>query len=135
MSGSLVAGLDAGLIYNEFPLMGGRIVPNDLLRLEPAWKNFFDNPSAVQFDHRILAESTAAAVLGLYVYSRRLPLPKHVVTAVSLLGGMAIVQVSLGITTLIYFVPIPLASSHQAGSVALLTFSMYLLHTLKVLPK
>jgi len=49
-----VAGLDAGLIYNEFPLMGERIVPSDMFAMEPVWKNFLDNPAAVQFNHRYL---------------------------------------------------------------------------------
>ena len=54
MSGALVAGLDAGLVYNEFPLMGGKIIPTDLLALTPKWKNFLENSTTVQFDHRYL---------------------------------------------------------------------------------
>lgn len=53
-AGALVAGLDAGLVYNEFPLMGGKVVPNDLLDMKPTWINFLENPAAVQFDHRYL---------------------------------------------------------------------------------
>lgn len=63
--GAFVAGLDAGLVYNEFPLMGGRIVPplDELLSIAYArnadrsdvwWRNIFENPTTVQFDHRIL---------------------------------------------------------------------------------
>ena len=57
--GALVAGLDAGLVYNEFPLMGGRVIPTDLLALKPTWLNFLENPTTVQFDHRYLVGARA----------------------------------------------------------------------------
>lgn len=53
-AGAFVAGLDAGLVYNSFPKMGERWVPDDLLAFSPTLKNFFENPTTVQFDHRIL---------------------------------------------------------------------------------
>jgi heme A synthase len=53
-AGALVAGLDAGLVYNEFPLMGGRVIPTDLLAFSPTWRNFLENPTTVQFDHRYI---------------------------------------------------------------------------------
>lgn len=53
-TGAFVAGLDAGLVYNSFPKMGERWIPDDLLAFSPALKNFFENPTTVQFDHRIL---------------------------------------------------------------------------------
>lgn len=52
--GAFVAGLDAGLVYNSFPKMGERWIPDDLLAFSPTLKNFFENPTTVQFDHRIL---------------------------------------------------------------------------------
>src|SRR4029077_9226640 len=51
--GGLVAGLDAGLSYNTWPLMDGAVVPGDLFVIDPAWRNFFENPKTVQFMHRI----------------------------------------------------------------------------------
>jgi len=135
LSGALVAGLDAGLVYNEFPLMGGRLIPVEFWKLTPAWHNFLENPATVQFDHRYLAISTATVIGGLYLYSRKLALPKISRIAVIHVAGMVLIQVGLGITTLIYFAPIPLASAHQAGSVALLSFSLWLVHTLKAVPK
>lgn len=57
--GAFVAGLDAGLVYNSFPKMGERWIPDDLLAFSPALKNFFENPTTVQFDHRILASLTS----------------------------------------------------------------------------
>lgn len=53
-SGAFVAGLDAGLVYNSFPKMGERWIPDDLLAFSPVLKNFFENPTTVQFDHRVL---------------------------------------------------------------------------------
>src|SRR5579871_2871448 len=51
-AGALVAGLHAGLIYNTFPAMGGTVLPSDAWALTPLWRNFIDNPTLVQFDHR-----------------------------------------------------------------------------------
>lgn len=135
MSGALVAGLDAGLVYNEFPLMGGRIIPTDILSLSPKWRNFLDNATTVQFNHRYLALTTATAIGALFLQSRKLPLPRVVKVAAHMVAGMAVIQVSLGISTLLWFVPIPVASAHQAGSVALLSFALWLVHTLKIVPK
>lgn len=53
-TGAFVAGLDAGLVYNSFPKMADRWIPDDLLAFSPTLKNFFENPTTVQFDHRIL---------------------------------------------------------------------------------
>lgn len=49
-----MAGLDAGLVYNSFPMMADKWIPDDILAFQPAWKNFTENPTTVQFDHRIL---------------------------------------------------------------------------------
>ncbi|CEP13771.1 hypothetical protein [Parasitella parasitica] len=143
MSGGLVAGLDAGLIYNEFPFMGKGIVPpkaelwsdryvkqND----NGKWRNLLENPTTVQFDHRTLAETTATLTTALWLYSRKLPLPKNVRMAVNTMMGAVVVQVTLGISTLIYMVPIELAAAHQAGALALLTSNFWLIHALRRVP-
>ncbi|RZF47283.1 hypothetical protein LSTR_LSTR016493 [Laodelphax striatellus] len=54
LSGAFVAGLDAGLVYNSFPYMGNGLIPSDILSMKPAITNFTENPTTVQFDHRIL---------------------------------------------------------------------------------
>ena len=56
-TGAFVAGLDAGLTYNTWPKMADRWIPSDLMAYNPAWSNFFENPTTVQFDHRILVSS------------------------------------------------------------------------------
>ncbi|CAG8467811.1 1687_t:CDS:2 [Dentiscutata erythropus] len=143
MSGALVAGLDAGLIYNEFPYMGKNIIPpkSELFSKVYArfgetslWRNFFDNPTTVQFDHRVLATTTLCAITALWLYSRRLTLPPKARLAINFVFGVSCIQVTLGISTLIYMVPIPLASAHQAGSLTLLTTALYLIHTMKRIP-
>lgn len=55
--GAFVAGLDAGLVYNSFPKMAGRWIPEDILAMSPNIKNFFENPTTVQFQHRLLVSS------------------------------------------------------------------------------
>lgn len=138
MSGGLVAGLDAGLIYNEFPYMGLGLTPpkselfSDFYSHTPDnsdiwWRNPLENPSLVQLDHRILATTTFTSVMALWAYSRlsrrvRTILPISARKGVHGVVGFAFLQVALGISTLIYLVPLPLASAHQAGSLALLSY-------------
>jgi heme a synthase len=142
MSGGLVAGLDAGLIYNEFPKMGVGLTPpkselfdkfysRDPDQKDLYWRNALENPSLVQLDHRILATTTFAAVMALWAYSRVSPsvrksLPRAAHRGVHGVVGFVFLQVTLGISTLIYLVPLPLASAHQAGSLALLTWTLVL---------
>ncbi|KAF9817667.1 hypothetical protein IEO21_03323 [Rhodonia placenta] len=146
LSGAFVAGLDAGLLYNEFPLMGGRLAPpqDELFSKAYAkapdgsdlwWRNIFENPTTVQFDHRCLAITTYTATAALYAMTRnpamRAALPPLARRMMVAAFGMANVQVLLGIGTLLYLVPIPLAAAHQAGSVMLLTTMVQLLVSLR----
>ncbi|KAF8269716.1 cytochrome oxidase assembly protein-domain-containing protein [Lactarius quietus] len=143
LSGAFVAGLDAGLVYNEFPLMDGRLAPplDELLSPSYAdgdkgtWRNIFENPTTVQFDHRVLAISTYLATALLFVSSRRAAvraaLPPAALQAAAAAFAMANVQVALGISTLLYLVPVPLAATHQAGSVALLSAVIHIVLSLR----
>ena len=142
MSGGFVAGLDAGLIYNEFPWMGDTWVPpkSELLSdfyskkadgRDVWWRNAFENPSLAQLDHRVLATTTFTAIVALFSYSRLAPQVKKLIPTGSRKAmhgviGIACFQVALGISTLIYLVPLPLASAHQAGSLALLSYVIIL---------
>ncbi|XP_006808020.1 cytochrome c oxidase assembly protein COX15 homolog isoform X2 [Neolamprologus brichardi] len=135
LSGAFVAGLDAGLVYNSFPKMADRWIPDDLLAFSPTLKNFFENPTTVQFDHRILGITSLTAITGLYLFSRRMMLPKRAKIAISLLAAMAYTQVALGIATLLLYVPTPLAATHQSGSVALLSLAIWVLAELRRMPK
>ncbi|XP_051506863.1 cytochrome c oxidase assembly protein COX15 homolog isoform X2 [Myxocyprinus asiaticus] len=135
LSGAFVAGLDAGLVYNSFPKMGERWIPDDILAFSPAVKNVFENPTTVQFDHRILGICSLTAITGLYLFSRRMHLPPRTKTAIGCLTAMAYTQVALGISTLLLYVPTPLAATHQSGSVALLTFAIWVLAELRKVVK
>lgn len=135
LSGAFVAGLDAGLVYNSFPKMADKWIPDDILAFSPALKNIFENPTTVQFDHRILAVASLTAITGLYLFSRRMMLPRRTKIAIGLLAAMAYTQVALGISTLLLYVPTPLAATHQSGSVALLTFAIWVLAELRKMPK
>lgn len=130
-SGAFVAGLDAGLVYNEFPYMGEGLIPPDLLQFSPAWRNFFENPITTQFDHRLLGTSTGATIAALWAYSRKVPLHPRAMLAVNCMVGMVGVQISLGIATLLWFVPTELAAAHQSGSLTLLTLATWFLHELR----
>jgi heme a synthase len=130
-AGGFVAGTRAGLTYNTFPLMDGHLVPAGYAHLHPFIRNWFENVAAVQFDHRLLAMTTAAAVLLLWVIASRSPLPAPTRLSLWALLAAAAVQVALGISTLLLVVPIPLAVAHQAGAVLLLTAAIAFRHTLR----
>jgi len=125
LSGGFVAGIRAGFAYNTFPLMNGRIVPAEILMLDPAWTNFFWNMATVQFDHRILALIIAFGAIVLWQRLRTTPrLPSRAVIGGHWLLAMVAIQIALGVATLLYVVPVPLAALHQAG--ALMTFALAL---------
>ncbi|XP_046552668.1 cytochrome c oxidase assembly protein COX15 homolog [Haliotis rubra] len=135
LSGAFVAGLDAGLTYNSWPKMADKWIPDDLVTIAPKWKNMFENPTTVQFNHRHLAESTVLAITGFWWVARKAPLSPRARTALNCLLGMAFIQASLGITTLLLYVPTHLAATHQSGSVTLLSFATWLAHEIKRMPK
>jgi len=130
LAGGFAAGTRAGLTYNTFPLMDGRLVPAGYGQLQPFYRNWFENIAAVQFDHRALALTVAASVLVMLATGLRASLPSPARTALYLLLLATILQIALGIGTLLLVVPIPLAAAHQAGAVLLLTAAIYFRHTL-----
>src|SRR5262245_1223456 len=121
--GGFVAGLNGGLVYNSFPLMGGQLIPSDAFRIP--WSPFED-PVTAQFIHRWLAIASVIAVLALWLRSRKLR--AIAVRPFNLLAAMAVIQAGLGISTLLLVVPIPLAAAHQAGAVMLWTLLLWSLH-------
>ena len=131
LAGGFVAGTRAGLTYNTFPLMDGRLVPVGYAQLRPLWLNWFENIAAVQFDHRVLAVATVTAVFLLWAAGLRTDLPKPARKGLHALLAVAVLQVALGISTLLLAVPIPLAAAHQAGAVLLLTAAIVFRHALR----
>lgn len=115
--GALVAGHDAGLTYNTWPLMDGRFVPAGLAALEPFWLNLVDNITTIQFDHRIGAYVLTACILAFAwaVRGGGARAGRGV-----LLAGLVLAQFALGVATLVYGVPIGLAIGHQGLAMVLL---------------
>jgi heme a synthase len=127
VAGAFVAGLRAGSIYNTFPLMGERIIPGEYAVLSPLWRNWFENPAAAQFNHRVLAETTWLAIALLWLFGRR-RVAGTARQALDLLAAAATVQAALGVATLLSVVALPIAAAHQAGAVLLVTAALYARH-------
>jgi heme a synthase len=121
--GGLVAGLDAGMSYNTWPLMDGSVIPNDLFVIDPAWRNLFDNPKTVQFVHRIGAYLIfAAALWHMIATRRRLPGTTHARRAL-VLFHLVLAQALIGIATLVMQVPLHWALLHQGFALVVLGFA------------
>lgn len=122
--GALVAGLNAGLSYNTWPLMDGSLVPGDLFLQQPWWINLFENPKTVQFIHRLGAYTLFAATLWHMVsMARALPNTPHARRAV-LFFVLVSIQAALGITTLLMHVDIHVALAHQGMALIVLGLSV-----------
>jgi cytochrome c oxidase assembly protein subunit 15 len=131
VAGSFVAGTRAGYLDNTFPLMEGQFVPPDYWHLTPLWRNWFENLTTVQFDHRLLAETSLLAVVALWLSGLKARLTAGQRWALHALGFFACVQVALGITTLLTVVWLPVAVMHQAGALCLLTAALITVHALR----
>ncbi len=118
--GAFVAGLNAGLIYNTFPLMDGRIVPKDLFFLQPTWLNIFENRATVQFIHRALA-------LLILVLATILTIKNASVKPVYIMLLSVITQITLGVVTLLLHIPMVIAIAHQMFSFILFGSGLYFL--------
>lgn len=137
MSGGMVAGLDAGMIYNTWPKMGASWFPNGRELMDPHfarredksdlwWRNLLENPTTVQLVHRTFATAAFFGVLAVHMYAlkHKAAMPRNAQKTVHALMGVVTLQVALGIFTILYVVPTPLASTHQAGSLALVTAAL-----------
>lgn len=114
--GAYVAGLDAGLVYNEFPKMGAGLMPQEMWHLQPWWVNFFENIPAVQFTHRWLGITTALVLISVTIHGAK----KKAGWQFHALGTLVILQVGLGIGTLLSGVSMHIAVTHQAVAALLL---------------
>jgi heme a synthase len=121
--GALVAGLRAGYAYNTWPLIDGALVP-DAARLffdTPLWRNFFENILTVQFDHRMLAYAIFVIALLHAIDVARAAKDRGVRTGAFVLFAAILLQIALGIATLLWVVPVSLALLHQAMAMLVLT--------------
>jgi len=140
LSGAFVAGNDAGRAYNTFPKMGDdEWVPWDDLvdpDFDPIYRNAFENTAMVQLNHRVLGCTTAISAVTLAVVGLLHPASRNVLTpqvkrGLQVIGGLSTAQASLGVLTLVNYVPIELAAVHQLGSLALLGSGIYLSHAFR----
>lgn len=135
VAGAFVAGNDAGFAYNTFPLMGEAMVPADLFLYEPGWRNFFESVPLVQLNHRLLAYLVVLGALGLFVatgaYGGCGGLSTEARRVIWLVAGLTLGQFALGLSTLLLYVPIPLAAAHQGGALLLLTALIWACHAVR----
>jgi cytochrome c oxidase assembly protein subunit 15 len=124
VSGAFVAGLDAGLTYNTFPLMDGRLVPDGYAMLAPWPRNLTENIAAVQFNHRLLGMTTLVAGVAFAVVLGRRTTNRPLASLAKGLLALALLQPALGIATLLLVVPVWLASLHQVVALALFTVAL-----------
>lgn len=134
--GALTAGLDAGLIYNSFPLMNESWLPRNAFSMHPLLINLIENPGMVQWVHRILGTVLALMVLGIWVKAMTdNTLPQGVKLRLHVLGALILVQYVLGILTLIYHVPVALGVIHQAVAMIFWVAWLVYYHYLSTIPK
>jgi len=132
ISGGFVAGTKAGYVFNTFPMMDGQWLPPGGMALNPWWLNLFENLATVQFSHRVLAIVVA---ITIFTYSLRGWRSKQINDTTcftfTMLFLILLIQIGLGITTLLHVVPVTLGAMHQAGALILLTIALILNHRLK----
>ncbi|WP_372397652.1 COX15/CtaA family protein [Azospirillum sp. HJ39] len=129
--GAFVAGSDAGLAYNTFPLMAGHWIPPEVGTLIPWWVNPFENTAAIQLIHRALAMLTGLAVLALAGRVLHARLPGRAGRAALASAAMMLAQIALGIATLLSVVWIPVAAAHQAGAILVVSMLVWLMFELR----
>ena len=116
--GALVAGIDAGRGYTDWPLMNGVFVPPELLAMQPLWVNFFENPATTQFIHRMAGYLLAIFAIVVWLRGRK---STHSATRSAFHAMMVVMaaQITLGIATVLYAAPWQLGIAHQAMAVLL----------------
>ena len=114
--GALVAGIDAGRSYTDWPMMGGQWFPATAFSFEPMWRNFFESPGLVQFMHRVTGYLLAIFTVVVWLRGRKSSHPKTRFAFNAVLAAMAL-QIVLGIVTILYAAPAHIAIVHQALAV------------------
>lgn len=122
--GALVAGLDAGMSYNTWPLMDGTLVPSDLFVQQPAWINLFENPKTVQFAHRLGAYALWIAALVHMIHALKIAAGTTHARRTVVLFALVTLQAAIGVVTLLWQVPLHAALTHQAGALIVLAFAI-----------
>lgn len=126
--GAFVAGLKAGYYYNTFPLMAGALVPPDFLRVQPALLNLVENPSAVQWMHRVLGTVLLVAATVFFARVRHGTSDARARRLNAVLFGLVAAQYLVGVLTLLYYVPVSLGVLHQAMAMIIVGAWLVFLH-------
>ncbi|MGH6805081.1 MAG: COX15/CtaA family protein [Methyloceanibacter sp.] len=125
LAGALVAGLDAGMGFNTWPLINGAFVPSGLGEAQPFYLNLFENPLTVQFDHRMLGYAVVVASIAQVLWLVLRGASQLLMGSALTLALLAVLQATLGVWTLLLAVPITLGVAHQAGAIAVFAASLY----------
>ena len=128
LSGGLVAGTHAGLAYNNWPLMGQSFFPPGLYATQPFWIAALEDIGTIQFNHRMLAYLLSGLIFVFAWKALRAGAAGGLRIGIMLMVGLLVLQVSLGISTLLYLVPVPLAAAHQGVAICLFTSALYVSH-------
>jgi cytochrome c oxidase assembly protein subunit 15 len=130
LTGGLVAGTKAGHAYSTWPLMGDSFIPAGLYEMSPAWLSAFENITTIQFNHRMFAYLIAILMVGFSVVALRSNISSKVRKGIHSMLALLVVQISFGISTIVFHVPVATAAAHQVGAVALLTATLFVSHSL-----
>jgi len=130
MIGGFVAGLNAGFIYNNWPMMGDSFIPDDIWYMTPWYFNFLENVATIQFTHRMVAYLVFVVLLALFLKVRAANPTPEAKFAAHLLIASVFLQILIGIWTLVAVVPVSLGALHQAGGLIVLGSSILLVHRL-----
>lgn len=130
IAGAFVAGLKAGKSHNTWPLMDGKWIPNGLDAMTPFWKNLFENALTVQFNHRIIAYVIIIAII-IHLIQIVTKKQAQAITSVMIIAIIALVQIFIGIITLLNVVPLDMALTHQAVAILLLSASLWHIKAVK----
>ena len=125
LAGALVAGLDAGMGYNTWPLIDGAFVPPGLAAASPWYLNLFENPLTAQFNHRMLGYAVVLVALAQLSWLALKGAPPPLLGSALTLALFALLQAALGVWTLLLFVPVVLGLAHQAGAIAVFGVALY----------
>lgn len=131
LSGGLVAGTRAGFAYPTFPLMGDSFIPPGLFNTTPAWLAMFEDITTIQFNHRIFAYLLFVLILSFSYKTLQKTNSAALRIGIYSLISLLFIQVTLGISTLLLHVPVPLAAAHQGGAIALFTASLFVSRHIK----
>jgi cytochrome c oxidase assembly protein subunit 15 len=131
LSGGFVAGTKAGFAFNTFPLMNGQLIPEGVLAMKPVWSNFFENIATVQLDHRLIAYLLCIMLPFYWHRIRQAEVSARTRAVAHVLLATFGLQISLGVATLLFVVPVALAAAHQAGALLVFSVALFMNHELR----